>query len=105
MANIIGNGEPTIGQPKIDISSSTPMVCSNCGYDVFISATKMRKLSRLVAGSSQDMVIPFDVLLCGECGEINQELLPTEVRALEHKDKLDKEKKEEEGNNGSKIII
>ena len=104
MANIIGNGEPTIGQPKIDISSSTPMVCSECGYDVFISGTKMRKLSRLVAGSSQDMVIPFDVLLCGECGSVNESLLPAEVRALEHKDKLEKENKEET-NNGSKIII
>ena len=101
MANIIGN-EP-IKQPKIDISSSTPMVCPECGYDVFISGTKMRKLSRLAAGTPQDMIIPFDVLLCGQCGEVNDELLPTEVKALEHKDKLEKETKEE--GNGGKIII
>lgn len=101
MANIIGN-EP-IKQPKIDISSSTPMVCPECGYDVFISGTKMRKLSRLAAGTPQDMIIPFDVLLCGQCGEVNDELLPTEVKALEHKDKLEEDTKEE--GNGGKIII
>ena len=103
MANIIGK-ESAVKQPKIDISSSTPMVCPNCCYDVFISGTKMRKLSRLAAGTPQDMIIPFDVLLCGECGEVNDELLPTEVRALEHKDKLEKETKSEEGN-GGKIIV
>lgn len=103
MANILGN-ETGIKQPKIDISSSTPMVCPNCGYDVFISGTKMRKLSRIATGTPQDMIIPFDILLCGECGEVNQELLPTEVRALEHKDKLETESKEEKGN-GGKIII
>jgi predicted RNA-binding Zn-ribbon protein involved in translation (DUF1610 family) len=102
MANILGN-ESTIKQPKIDISSSTPMLCPKCGYDVFIGGTKMRKLSRLVAGTQQDMIIPFDVLLCGNCGEVNDELLPTEVKALEHKDKLKTEVKEE--GNGSKIII
>jgi hypothetical protein len=56
-----------------------------------------------VAGTQQDMIIPFDVLLCGNCGEVNDELLPTEVKALEHKDKLKTEVKEE--GNGSKIII
>jgi Ni,Fe-hydrogenase III small subunit len=105
MAQIIGDkNQNTIKQPKIDISSSTPMVCSECGYDVFINGTKMRKLSRLVTGTPQDMVIPFDVLLCGNCGEVNQELLPAEVRALEHKDKLHSEEPKE-GNNGSEIII
>ena len=102
MANIIGNGEvPQRQQPKIDISQSKPMVCTHCGYDVFIGGTKFRKLSKLAAGSAQDIVIPFDVLLCGECGQIKDDLLPDEIKALELKDKADNNKE----SNGSKITL
>jgi hypothetical protein len=86
MANILG------GQPKIDLSVSKPIVCAHCGYDVFLSGTKMRKVSKLAAGTEQDVVIPFDTLLCGSCGEVLEEMLPQQILALE---KLDKMKKEE----------
>jgi hypothetical protein len=86
MANILG------GQPKIDLSVSKPIVCAHCGYDVFISGTKMRKVSKLAAGTEQDVVIPFDLMLCGSCGEVLEEMLPQQILALE---KLDKMKKEE----------
>ena len=93
MANIIGSGETPQKQQNIDISQSKPMVCEHCGYDVFISGTKFRKLSKLAAGSPQDIIIPFDVLLCGNCGEIKNDMLPDEIKALEYKDKLESEKK------------
>ena len=93
MANIIGSGETPQKQQKIDISQSKPMLCEHCGYDVFISGTKFRKLSKLAAGSPQDIIIPFDVLLCGNCGEIKNDMLPDEIKALEYKDKLEAEKK------------
>jgi hypothetical protein len=86
MANILGN------QPKIDLSVSKPIVCAHCGYDVFLSGTKLRKVSKLAAGTDQDVVIPFDVMLCGSCGEVLEEMLPQQILALE---KLDKMKKEE----------
>ena len=92
MSKIIGmNPGPNEAGPKqtkIDISNSTPLKCKNCGYDVFISGTKIRKLSKFRFGGDADMMIPFDVLLCGECGTINEDLLPPEVKALETKDKL-----------------
>jgi hypothetical protein len=86
MANIIGQ------QPKIDLSVSKPIVCAHCGYDVFIAGTKMRKVSKLAAGTEQDVVIPFDIMICGSCGEVLEEMLPQQILALE---KLDKMKKEE----------
>lgn len=88
MANIIGQD----GQPKIDLSTSKPILCSHCGYDVFISGTKMRKISKLVVGTDQDVIVPFDILVCGSCGEILEEMLPHQIKALE---KLDKMKPEE----------
>lgn len=89
MADILGQNRP---KQKVDISNSVPMTCPNCGYDVFISGTKFRKLSKLAFGGEQDMVIPFEVSVCGECGEVNMQLAPLELQALEHKDKLEVEK-------------
>lgn len=94
MANIIGN------QPKIDLSVSKPIVCGNCGYDVFLPGTKMRKVSKLAAGTEQDVVIPFEILLCGSCGEVLEEMLPREIQALEKLDKMKAEQKGEEPKSG-----
>ena len=82
MANILGN------QPKLDLSVSTPVVCIQCGYDVFIAGTKMRKLSKILAGTDQDVIVPFEIMVCGECGSVLEELLPQQILALEKLVKL-----------------
>lgn len=95
MANIIGAGEmpqPPMGKPKLDISTSTPMACE-CGYDKFIPTVKVRKVSKFTFGGSHDIVVPFDVMICGSCGVEQEELKPMELRALEAKDKMEAESK------------
>lgn len=92
MAKIIGindkqGSQPAVGKPQVDISTSKPMVCGECGYDVFIPGTKIRKISKLITGTPQDMIIPIDVFVCGNCGEVNQELLPEQIRVLEKVEK------------------
>lgn len=96
MANILGQG----GQPKLDLSVSKAIVCEECGYDVFISGTKMRKISKLAAGTDQDVVVPFDVFLCGECGSINEDMIPQQILALEKLDKIKASEKKEEPKSG-----
>jgi len=49
----------------------------------------MRKLSKLAYGGDQDMMIPFEVYLCGDCGAEQELLKPVQLRALEQKDKLE----------------
>ena len=88
MAKILGmnNGggnTPPPTQPKIDITKSKAMLCDNCGYDVFIPGTKFRTISKIVAGTPQDVVIPIEVYLCGECGEIHKAFLPKELQDLD----------------------
>lgn len=67
-------------QPKIDLSKATELKCQDCGGTVFIPGTKFLKLSKLVTGTPQDAIIPLEIYLCGDCGEINQELLPKEFQ-------------------------
>jgi hypothetical protein len=104
MAKIVGIGgnkpqkaseqSNSTGKAKIDLGKSNPVICSHCGYDVFIDGSKFRKISKLVAGTAQDVVVPIEVLLCGNCGEICEELLSPQLAVLEE---LDKKKKEESG--------
>lgn len=100
MAKIIGMGDdkaPTRPEqpmmPKLSMSDSKPMICQHeehgekCGNDVFVPAMKFRKISKLLAGTDQDVLIPLEVYFCTECGNVNQELLPAEVRETEKNDK------------------
>ena len=106
MAKIVGIGgnkpqkasdQPTQGGgPKIDLGKSNPVICSHCGYDVFIDGSKFRKISKLVAGTAQDVVVPIEVLLCGNCCEICEELLSPQLAVLEELDR----KKQEDKDNG-----
>jgi hypothetical protein len=47
---------------------------------VFIPGTKFLKISKIVTGTKNDAIIPVELYLCGDCGEINQELLPNELK-------------------------
>lgn len=92
MAKIItpngGQEHPTNQpQPKIDISTSKPVKCNNCGYDLFLPAVKMRKISKLITGTPQDVLLPWDAYVCGDCGSILEELIPPEMKKLEAEEK------------------
>ena len=100
MANIIGKGgskpqkaseQSTQQSPKIDLGKSTPVVCAHCGYDVFVDGAKFRKISKLITGTPQDVVVPIEVMLCGNCGEICEELLPEQMKVLSEIDKRNSE--------------
>lgn len=101
MAKIVGIGggkpqkaseQPTQGgQPKIDLGKSTPIVCAHCGYDVFIDGSKFRKISKLITGTPQDVVVPIEVMMCGNCGEICEELLPEQMKVLAEIDRRNAE--------------
>ena len=78
--------------PQIDLGKSKPLVCEHCGYDTFVTGGKFRKISKLLTGTPQDVIIPIDIFICGNCGEVCDELMPPELKALEQ---LDKQRAEE----------
>lgn len=60
-------------QPKIDITKTTAVVCSECENDVFMPMMKFRRMSKLINGSDKDSYIPVEVFVCSSCGNINKE--------------------------------
>jgi DNA-directed RNA polymerase subunit RPC12/RpoP len=83
MNNKGGGTPPPVQQPKIDITKSKAMVCEECGYDVFIPGSKFRTISKIVTGTPQDVIIPIEVFLCGECGTVNESFIPQELKNLD----------------------
>jgi hypothetical protein len=80
MAQILGNQPGVPQQPRVDLSQAQDMNCPHCNYPYFIQAVMMKKISRFVANTAKDAVLPVDVLLCGNCGKPMDELLPAELR-------------------------
>ena len=78
MAQILGNQQPQ--QPKLDWSQAQDFTCSNCGGEYFINAVMVKKFSKFVTGTSNDAVVPVDILLCGSCGKPVDELIPHQLR-------------------------
>jgi len=86
MAKIIGmNGggketPPQQKQPKIDLSKAKEMKCTECEATIFIPGQKFLTISKIITGTPQDAIIPVEVWLCGDCGEVNEQLLPKEFQ-------------------------
>ena len=58
--------------PQIDLSKTLPIVCGSeeCGNEVFMSVMKFRKIPKLLAGTTEDQIIPVQVFICTACGAI-----------------------------------
>ena len=82
MAKVIGLNNQGNPAPKPTLADSKPMICENCDGDIFIPATKFRKISKLLTGGAKDAIIPVEIYCCGNCGEINKELYPEELKNL-----------------------
>ena len=86
MAKIVGmnGGNQPHQQPKVDLKQAKEIVCTSgeCDGSVFIQGTKFLKLSKIATGQPKDAIIPVELYLCGDCGEINSDLLPDELKPI-----------------------
>jgi hypothetical protein len=64
---------------NIDIKSTTPIVSPD-GNKLFGEGVILRKVSKFVAGTSEDAVIPIPVFYDIKTGNILVEMLPKELR-------------------------
>ena len=84
MANILGADGAGIGEQQIqplDLTKTEAIACKKCGGEVFVQGFGFRKISKLVTNKQKDEVLPVELFLCGDCGEVLNELLPPGLKA------------------------
>ena len=67
--------QQNLGQPQINISldKTTPLLCDNCGSDIFHEVLHVRKISKILIGAPQDALQPIGVFACAKCNHVNKE--------------------------------
>ena len=61
---------------NISLDKTTPIICEECKNETFQSVTFLRKISKFIAGTDQDALIPIPSFACAKCGYINEEFQP-----------------------------
>jgi len=64
---------------NVDIKQSTPIESTD-GNQVFQEAVVLRKISKFLAGTSEDAVVPIPVFIDVKSGKILIDMLPKELR-------------------------
>jgi hypothetical protein len=60
-------------KPKIDLKKQPTVECENCKSIFFKEVTLIKKVSKLLTGSSEDTLVPFPTYMCDECGHVNED--------------------------------
>ena len=84
MAQIIGaGGKPINEEQPLDITKTEPVGCKKCGSEIFIQGFSFRRVPRLLTVKQKDEMLPVELFLCGDCGEVLNELLPKGLKLEE----------------------
>ena len=86
MANILGAGGQPIGgqeEVKLELDKTEPIACKKCGGEIFVQGFGFRRISKLLTGKPKDETLPVELFLCGDCGEVLNELLPVGLKVEE----------------------
>lgn len=58
-------------QPQItkeDVMDAPDVGCSRCGGELFLPATRFKRLSKLLTGESEDRLVNLQTMVCAACG-------------------------------------
>jgi len=61
---------------NISLDKTTPLVCEECSNETFIQVTFLRRVSKFIAGTDQDALIPIPSFACLKCNHVNEEFQP-----------------------------
>jgi hypothetical protein len=80
----------------LDLSSTTGVLCEECGNHTFKPIFFLRKISRFLTGEDADKILPIDSLACVKCNHVNPEFAPPIVKQESNKQKSNKQNKKED---------
>jgi len=73
--------QPQVKQPQLNVDlKSTTAILNSEGKNVFVSGVILRKISKFVAGTDDDTILPIPVFYDPSTGKILKEGLPKELR-------------------------
>lgn len=72
------NQTPTL---NFGLKDTTPVECPECKCVVFQNGVIFRKISKILAGTDKDALVPITIPYCVNCQEPLSELLPSELKA------------------------
>jgi len=78
--------ENNVGQPQVKLEDTTAFVSPE-GSKIFQQGVLLRSVSKFVAGTDEDAVMPIPVFFCPDTKKIVGLTLPPEIRD-EYKDDL-----------------
>ena len=61
-------------KPRIDLKQQPTITCDDCGSKYFKEVVLLKKVPKLLTGSSEDTIVPFPTYMCNKCGFVNEEL-------------------------------
>ena len=71
--------QPEMKGPNIDLTNTTAITSSK-GGKVFSEGVILRKISKFVAGTSEDAIMPIPVFYDVITGEVMVDMIPKELR-------------------------
>jgi uncharacterized Zn finger protein len=60
-------------KPKINLKEQPTISCESCGNIYFKEVVLIKKVSKIMTGSSDDVIVPFPTYMCEKCGYVNEE--------------------------------
>ena len=60
-------------KPRIDLRQQVTIKCEKCESKYFKEVTMLKKVPKLLTGSSEDTLVPFPTYMCNECGHVMEE--------------------------------
>lgn len=73
---IIQNME--LQQPKINLKECPTIKCESCDGIYFREVIFLKRVPKLMTGSTEDTTVPFPIYKCDSCGHINKGFNPFE---------------------------
>lgn len=60
-------------KPKIDLKEQETVKCEICDGIFFKEVVLIKKVPKLLTGSSNDTLVPFPTYRCDDCGHVNND--------------------------------
>ena len=62
-------------KPRIDLKQQPTIICEDCGGKYFKEVVLLKKVPKLLTGSSEDTIVPFPTYMCNACGFVNEDFI------------------------------